>query len=175
REYRKFIATNESLDAYCLKNSSSLLAHTTNRESQAQALRSLSKLMLTRLLPSNEIQSHILMTFLSELWAIQVFEAILETICDPDWLNCAIVDYLTDNYPDEPHDATFFQQLATSIDEEVAVLSDKFKRPSDDYQTSMSNSQPLTISTTLSPTNMSLDSNSETFEERKNSVENLPE
>ncbi|KAF0477925.1 PXA domain-containing protein [Gigaspora margarita] len=168
REYKKFIVTNESLSDYCLQNKASLLAHTTNRESQAQVLRSLSKLLLTRLLPSNEIQSHILMTFLSELWAIQIFEAILERICDSDWLNCTIVGYLTDIDPDETHDTTFFQQLATSIDEE---LTDKFKQPSDDYQPPISINQPLTLPTTLTSTNMSLDSNVETFDERKISSE----
>ncbi|CAG8497622.1 16902_t:CDS:2 [Dentiscutata heterogama] len=170
REYKKFIVTNESLSTYCLQNKNSLLSHTTDRESQAQVLRSLSKLLLTRLLPSNEIQSHILMTFLSELWAIQIFEALLEKICDSDWLNSAIVSYLTDSDPDETHDTTFFQQLATSIDEEVAGLTDKFNQPSDDYQSPISSNQPLTIPTSLS-TNMSLDSNVETFDEQKNSSE----
>ncbi|CAG8575043.1 334_t:CDS:2 [Dentiscutata erythropus] len=170
REYKKYIITNESLSTYCSQNKNSLLSHTTDKESQAQVLRSLSKLLLTRLLPSNEIQSHLLMTFLSELWAIQIFEALLEKICDPDWLNSAIVSYLTDNDPDETHDTTFFQQLATSIDEEVAGLTDKFNQPSDDYQSPISSNQPLTIPTSLS-TNMSLDSNVETFDEQKTSGE----
>ncbi|CAG8727484.1 1628_t:CDS:1, partial [Racocetra persica] len=167
REYKKFILTNESLSTYCSENKTSLLAHTTNRESQAHVLRSLSKLLMTRLLPSNEAHSHILMAFLSELWAIQVFEAILEKICDSDWLNCTIVDYLMDSDPGETHEETLFHQLATSIDEEVAGLTDKFNEPSDGYQASISNNQPLTIKTTLSQTNMSPDFDSE----RKNSVE----
>ncbi|CAG8473418.1 8715_t:CDS:2 [Cetraspora pellucida] len=167
REYKKFILTNESLSTYCSQNETSLLAHTTNRELQAQVLRSLSKLLFSRLLPTNETQSHILMTFFSELWAIQIFEAILEKICDSDWLNCTIVDYLTDSDPDETQEETFFHQLATSIDEEVAGLTDKFKEPSNEYQTSISNNQSLTIQTTLSQTNMSPDFNAE----QTNSVE----
>ncbi|CAG8436610.1 9381_t:CDS:2 [Diversispora eburnea] len=132
REFRQFIASNKSLDVYCKENKSSVFAQTTNRKLQASVLRSLSRLMFTRLFPSNESRSRILMAFISELWATQVFEKVLDTICDPDWINWTIVDYLTDdnNNPDEIHDTTLFQQLATSIDEEVAGLAERLKQPS---------------------------------------------
>ncbi|CAG8615294.1 722_t:CDS:2 [Acaulospora morrowiae] len=127
REYRKFNATSKPLDVYCKENKSSLFAYTTNRELQAQTLRSLSQLLFERFLPPTESQSRILMAFLSELLATQIFETALETVCDHDWINLTIVDYLTENDPGETHDTTLFQQLATSIDEEVAGLAEKLQ------------------------------------------------
>ncbi|RGB24421.1 PXA domain-containing protein [Rhizophagus diaphanus] len=132
REYRKFIVTNTPLSVYCSQNESSVLTQSTNRVAQAQILRSVSHLMLIRLLPSSEINSHILMTFLSDLWANLIFQATLNTICDPDWINRTIVEYLTDISPidaiDE-HEATLFHELANSI--EVAELAEKLEQPSD--------------------------------------------
>ncbi|GBC06350.1 hypothetical protein RclHR1_06790004 [Rhizophagus clarus] len=131
REYRKFIVTNTPLSVYCNQNESSVLTQSTNREAQAQILRSVSHLMLARLLPSSEIDSHILMAFLSDLWANIIFQSTLNTICDPDWINRTIVEYLTDISPidsiDE-HDATLFHELANSIE---AELAEKLEQPSD--------------------------------------------
>ncbi|CAH1761770.1 3333_t:CDS:2 [Entrophospora sp. SA101] len=124
REYRKFIAANESLDVYCDKNQSSPLAFTTSKQIQTQNLRSLSRLILSRFLPSSESQSQILMAFLTELWTNNIFSPLLDTISDPDWLNCTIVDYLSDEGSNED-EGTFFQQLASSLEEEVAGLAEK--------------------------------------------------
>ncbi|CAG8735490.1 18310_t:CDS:2 [Dentiscutata erythropus] len=167
REYRKFIATNQSLEAYCEQNKSSPFVHTINRESQIQTLRCLSKLMLMRLLPSEEIQSHVLMAFLTELWTTHVLGTALETVCDPDWLNWTIVEYLTNKSTDETHDTTLFQQLATSIDEEVAGLSEKLSQPSADSKSPMLNNQLITSSPISYQLNSPLDSS---FKEQKNLV-----
>jgi hypothetical protein len=132
REYRKFIVTNTPLSVYCNQNESSVLTQSTNREAQTQILRSVSHLMLVRLLPSPETHSHILMAFLSDLWANLIFQTTLNTICDSDWINRTIVEYLTDISPiDEidEHDATLFHELANSI--EVAELAEKLEQPSD--------------------------------------------
>ncbi|CAI2181370.1 15375_t:CDS:2 [Funneliformis geosporum] len=132
REYRKFIATNKSLGEYCSQNESSVLTRSTDRKSQAQILRSVSHLVLARLLPSSEVHSCILMAFLSELWANQIFQTTLDTVCDPDWINCTIVEYLTDISPIDAiddDDANLFHELANSI--EAAELAEKLKQPSD--------------------------------------------
>jgi hypothetical protein len=132
REYRKFIATNTPLSVYCSQNESSVLTQSTDRESQSQILRLVSHMMLARLLPPSEVHSQILMTFLSELWANQIFQTALDTICDSDWINCTIVEYLTDITPiDEidEHDSTLFHELANSI--EVAKLAEELNQPSD--------------------------------------------
>ncbi|CAG8612147.1 6185_t:CDS:2, partial [Racocetra fulgida] len=172
REYRKFIATNKSLEVYCMQNQSSPFVHTINKKSQVQTLRCLSKLILIRLLPSDEIKSHILMAFLTELWTTQVLETALEMVCDPDWLNRTIVEYLTDK-DDETHDTTLLQQLATSIDEEVAGLSNQLNQPSSDIKVPVLNVQSSPIS---HQSNSSLDASIEAFKEQKNSlVESLKE
>ncbi|CAG8714787.1 1318_t:CDS:2, partial [Funneliformis caledonium] len=132
REYRKFIATNKSLSDYCRQNESSVLTQSTDRKSQAQILRSVSHLVLARLLPSSEVHSCILMAFLSELLANQIFQTTLDTVCDPDWINCTIVEYLTDISPIDAiddDDANLFHELANSI--EAAELAEKLKHPSD--------------------------------------------
>ncbi|CAG8460797.1 9442_t:CDS:2 [Acaulospora colombiana] len=167
------------LDAYCKENQSSLFAHTTNRESQAQTLRSLAQLLFSRLLPPTESQSLILMAFLSELLATQIFEIALETVCDQDWINRTIVDYLTEDDPDETHDATLFQQLTTTIDEEVAGLAKKLKQPrgTDDQSETMLdglNNHNLNISLLSSQSNLLLDSSSEVNYEESKSTEIYP-
>ncbi|CAG8804946.1 3474_t:CDS:2, partial [Gigaspora margarita] len=167
REYRKFIATNQSLEVYCEQNKSSPFVHTINRESQIQTLRCLSKLMLMRLLPSEEIQSHVLMAFLTELWTTHVLGTALEIVCDPDWLNWTIVEYLSDKCTDETHDTTLFQQLATSIDEEVAGLSEKLNQPSADSKSLTLNSQLITSSPISYQPNSPFDSS---FKEQRNLV-----
>ncbi|CAG8513555.1 12979_t:CDS:2 [Cetraspora pellucida] len=171
REYRKFIATNKSLEVYCAQNPSSPFVHTINKESQVQTLRCLSKLILMRLLPSDEIKSHVLMALLTELWTTQVLGTALEMLCDPDWLNLTIVEYLTDK-DDETHDTTLLQQLATSIDEEVSGLSEQLNQPSSDIKVPVLSVQSLTSS----PISYQSNSPLETFKEQTNSlVESLTE
>ncbi|RIA93058.1 PXA domain-containing protein [Glomus cerebriforme] len=180
REYRKFIVTNTPLSVYCSQNESSVLTQSTNREAQAQILRSVSHLMLARLLPSSETHSHILMAFLSELWANQIFRATLDTVCDPDWINRTIVEYLTDISPidaiDE-HDATLFHELANSI--EAAELAEKLTQPPDssnfinENRSSISSNdstaaqpnQPSTESSTPIQANLFTDSKTEICDE----------
>ncbi|CAG8537580.1 14669_t:CDS:2 [Racocetra persica] len=175
REYRKFIATNKSLEVYCVQNQSSPFVYTINKESQVQTLCCLSKLILIRLLPSDEIKSHILMAFLTELWTTQVLGTALEMVCDPDWLNRTIVEYLTDK-DDETHDTTLLQQLATSIDEEVAGLSNQLNQPSSDIKVPVLNVQSKTSSPISYQSNSSLDASIEAFKGQKNSlVESLTE
>ncbi|CAG8550224.1 5475_t:CDS:2 [Cetraspora pellucida] len=166
-----FIATNKSLEVYCAQNPSSPFVHTINKESQVQTLRCLSKLILMRLLPSDEIKSHVLMALLTELWTTQVLGTALEMLCDPDWLNLSIVEYLTDK-DDETHDTTLLQQLATSIDEEVSGLSEQLNQPSSDIKVPVLSVQSLTSSPISYQSNLPL----ETFKEQTNSlVESLTE
>ncbi|CAG8454129.1 14634_t:CDS:2 [Ambispora leptoticha] len=147
REYRKFVSTHQNLDMYCQLNVTSPFAHTTNKKEQAQTLRGLSRFMFSRLLPHNEAGSGILMAFFSEMWANEVFQKTLDTICDPDWINCTIVGYLTEgNNSVEENDSSLFQQLASSIDEEVAGLAEKLKEPSEDSGSSPSSSNRASIS-----------------------------
>ncbi|CAG8442638.1 6768_t:CDS:2 [Ambispora gerdemannii] len=147
REYRKFVSAHQTLDTYCKLNETSPFVYTTNKKTQAQTLRALSRLMFSRLLPNSEAESGILMAYFSEMWANEVFQKTLDTICDPDWINCTIVDYLTEvNNSAEENDSSLFQQLASSIDEEVAGLAEKLKEPSEDSGSSPSSSNRASIS-----------------------------
>lgn len=92
-----------SLEGYTALNSQSPFAQLLSHHEQHQQMRGLSTTMLKRMLPPNDTDSVVLMSLFRELLASHLFDNILDTLSDPDFINYFIVDYLSG---DHSNDAT---------------------------------------------------------------------
>ncbi|CDH50955.1 predicted protein [Lichtheimia corymbifera JMRC:FSU:9682] len=95
RECRNLESSGMSLEGYTALNSQSPFAQLLSHHEQHQQMRGLSTTMLKRMLPTNDTDSVVLMSLFRELLASHLFDNILDTLSDPDFINYYIVDYLS--------------------------------------------------------------------------------
>lgn len=84
------------MDDYVIENPQSPFAQLLSKEEQHYQLRGLSQTFLKRTLPSADRDSLLLMSLFKELLATFLFGGILDSLSDPDFLNCWIIDLLSD-------------------------------------------------------------------------------
>lgn len=84
------------MDDYVIENPQSPFAQLLSKEEQHCQLRGLSQTFLKRTLPSADRDSLLLMSLFKELLATFLFGGILDSLSDPDFLNCWIIDLLSD-------------------------------------------------------------------------------
>ncbi|OAC99256.1 hypothetical protein MUCCIDRAFT_84197 [Mucor lusitanicus CBS 277.49] len=96
RECRAWEESELSMDDYVVENPQSPFAQLLSKEEQHRQLRSLSQTFLKRTLPTADRDSLLLMSLFKELLATFVFGGILDSLSDPDFLNCWIIDLLSD-------------------------------------------------------------------------------
>ncbi|KAI8997525.1 PXA domain-containing protein [Pilobolus umbonatus] len=96
RECRDYENSNESMDDYVARNPQSPFAQLLNKEDQHRLLLNLSQSFLKRTLPPSDKESTLLLSLFKELLASFVFGSVVDTISNPDFLNCWIVNLLSD-------------------------------------------------------------------------------
>ncbi|KAL9546136.1 hypothetical protein MBANPS3_006817 [Mucor bainieri] len=96
RECRALEDSELSMDDYVIENPQSPFAQLLSKEEQHRQLRSLSQTFLKRTLPAADRDSLLLMSLFKELLATFLFGGILDSLSDPDFLNCWIIDLLSD-------------------------------------------------------------------------------
>ncbi|CAO3703785.1 unnamed protein product [Rhizopus stolonifer] len=96
RECREFEESEISIEDYGRRNPQSPFAQLLTKEEQHRELRALSQTLLKRALVSSEKESDLLTTLLKELLATFLWGNILDILSDPDFLNCMIIDLLSD-------------------------------------------------------------------------------
>ncbi|GAN07419.1 hypothetical protein MAM1_0160c06916 [Mucor ambiguus] len=96
RECRALEESELSMDDYVIENPQSPFAQLLSKEEQHRQLRSLSQTFLKRTLPTADRDSLLLMSLFKELLATFLFGGILDSLSDPDFLNCWIIDLLSD-------------------------------------------------------------------------------
>lgn len=84
------------MDQYVLENPQSPFGQLFSRDEQHKQLRGLSQTFLKRTLPAQDRDSLLLMSLFKELLATFLFGGILDSLSDPDFLNCWIIDLLSD-------------------------------------------------------------------------------
>jgi hypothetical protein len=84
------------MDKYVIENPQSPFAQLLSKEEQHRQLRTLSQTFLRRTIPAADRDSLLLMSLFKELLATYLFGGILDSLSDPDFLNCWIVDLLSD-------------------------------------------------------------------------------
>ncbi|EPB90655.1 hypothetical protein HMPREF1544_02565 [Mucor circinelloides 1006PhL] len=96
RECRALEESELSMDDYVIENPQSPFAQLLSKEEQHRQLRGLSQTFLKRTLPTADRDSLLLMSLFKELLATFLFGGILDSLSDPDFLNCWIIDLLSD-------------------------------------------------------------------------------
>ncbi|KAI9475654.1 MAG: PXA domain-containing protein [Benjaminiella poitrasii] len=96
RECRAFEDSKLTMDEYVLDNPQSPFAQLLSKEEQHRQLRGISHTFLKRTLPAPDRDSHLMMSLFKELLTTFVFGSVLDSLSDPDFLNCWIVDFLSD-------------------------------------------------------------------------------
>jgi hypothetical protein len=84
------------MDTYVVENPQSPFAQLLSKEEQHRQLRGLSQTFLKRTIPAADRDSLLLMSLFKELLATFLFGGILDSLSDPDFLNCWIIDLLSD-------------------------------------------------------------------------------
>lgn len=132
-----------TLDNYIYQNPQSPFAQLFSAKEQHQQMQALSAVILKRILPSSDTNSAVVMNLLTELLATYLFESILATVSDPDYINCWIVDYLSEK-PDEPNGEE--QENSKEIDGLYSVVEraaeSLMAAKSDETETKSSTPQP---------------------------------
>lgn len=132
-----------TLDNYIYQNPQSPFAQLFSAKEQHQQMQALSAVILKRILPSSDTNSAVVMNLLTELLATYLFESILATVSDPDYINCWIVDYLSEK-PDEPNGKE--QENSKEIDGLYSVVEraaeSLMAAKSDETETKSSTPQP---------------------------------
>ncbi|KAF7728062.1 hypothetical protein EC973_006699 [Apophysomyces ossiformis] len=105
RECRALETAGVPLDSYVTQNPQSPFAQLLPRAEQHQQVRTLTNTILRRLLPKEDVESPVVMFLLKELLATHLFENILDVCSDPDFINCWIIDYLSEDTEDSVSDA----------------------------------------------------------------------
>ncbi|GAA5814241.1 hypothetical protein MFLAVUS_007735 [Mucor flavus] len=96
RECRALEDSELSIDRYVLQNPQSPFSQLLSKEEQHRQLRTLSQTFLKRTLPSQDRDSLLLMSLFKELLANFVFGSMLDSLSDPDFLNCWIIELLSE-------------------------------------------------------------------------------
>lgn len=96
RECRAFEDSGLSMDYYVQDNPQSPFSQLLSKEEQHRQLRGLSQTFLKRTLPAQDRDSLLLMSLFKELLANFVFGSILDNVSDPDFLNCWIIELLSE-------------------------------------------------------------------------------
>ncbi|KAG1145150.1 hypothetical protein G6F37_005853 [Rhizopus arrhizus] len=97
RECRAFEESEVSIEDYVRRNPQSPFGQLLSKKEQHQQLRGLSQTLLKRALVGSEKESDLLMSLLKELLATFLWGNILDILSDPDFLNCTIIDLLSDD------------------------------------------------------------------------------
>lgn len=84
------------MDYYVRDNPQSPFSQLLSKEEQHRQLRGLSQTFLKRTLPAQDRDSLLLMSLFKELLANFVFGSILDNVSDPDFLNCWIIELLSE-------------------------------------------------------------------------------
>ncbi|CAO3623362.1 unnamed protein product [Cunninghamella blakesleeana] len=114
RECRTFEMTEQPIDVFINENPQSPFAQLLSRKEQHQQLRGLSKSMLKRILPADDMNSMVVQSLLRELLTTHLFGNILTTLSDPDFINSWIVTYLTETPGDKSTTENNYDSLPTS-------------------------------------------------------------
>lgn len=85
-----------TMDTYVVENPQSPFAQLLSKEEQHRQLRGLSQTFLRRTIPAPDKDSLLLMSLFKELLATYLFGGVLDSLSDPDFLNCWIIDLLSD-------------------------------------------------------------------------------
>ncbi|CEP15498.1 hypothetical protein [Parasitella parasitica] len=121
RECRALEESELSMEDYVVENPQSPFAQLLDKEEQHRQLRALSQIFLKRTLPSADRDSLLLTSLFKELLANFLFGSILDSLSDPDFLNCWIVDFLSD------------KENAKVISSTVSAAADVVTTPIDDH------------------------------------------
>ncbi|KAI8343778.1 PXA domain-containing protein [Choanephora cucurbitarum] len=95
RECRAFEESELPMTDFVVSNPQSPFSQLLSREEQHKQLRGLSQLFIKRTLPAADRESLILSTLVKELLTNFVFESVVSSISDPDFLNRQIVEVLS--------------------------------------------------------------------------------
>ncbi|KAI8352929.1 PXA domain-containing protein [Blakeslea trispora] len=95
RECRAFEESELPITDFVISNPQSPFSQLLSREEQHKQLRSLSQLLIKRTLPAADRESLILTTLVKELLTNFVFENVVSSISNPDFLNQQIVEFLS--------------------------------------------------------------------------------
>ncbi|KAI8088235.1 PXA domain-containing protein [Thamnidium elegans] len=120
RECRALEDSELSIDRYVLQNPQSPFSQLLSKEEQHRQLRTLSQTFLKRTLPSQDRDSLLLMSLFKELLANFVFGSMLDSLSDPDFLNCWIIELLSEK-KNKTTEAIASAVLADTIAEEEAT------------------------------------------------------
>ncbi|CEG67383.1 hypothetical protein RMATCC62417_03821 [Rhizopus microsporus] len=137
RECRALEESEISIEDYVRRNPQSPFAQLLSKHEQHQQLRGLSQTLLKRALTGPEKESNLLMSLLRELLATFLFGNILDILSDPDFLNCWIIDLLSDQASSETVQATVSAALETVVSEKIDD-DDGFETRQDDELVSFS-------------------------------------
>lgn len=96
REYREFEDSGLKIAEFTQRNPSSPFSQLLSRKEQHRQLQDLGNSFLQKTVPKEELNSPIVSSFFSEVFASYALESVLDLICDPDYLNMTIVDALND-------------------------------------------------------------------------------
>ncbi|KAI9282269.1 PXA domain-containing protein [Sporodiniella umbellata] len=113
RECREFEDSEISIEDYGRRNPQSPFAQLLTKKDQHRELRALSQTLLKRALVGVEKESDLLTTLLKELLATFLWGNLLDIVSDPDFLNCMIIDLLSDK------EITTVAKATTAVAEEV--------------------------------------------------------
>lgn len=146
-----------SIDQYVLENPQSPFGQLFSKEEQHRQLRGLSQTFLKRTLPAQDRDSFLLMSLFRELLATFLFGGVLDSLSDPDFLNCWIIDLLSDKekaavFKSTLSDAVLLENLQDldqrqQEDDSSTTTSSSFEHISPPCTPTTKNNRPEPIST----------------------------
>ncbi|KAG0348193.1 hypothetical protein BG005_011685 [Podila minutissima] len=101
RAYRELRSSRLPIEEYVMNhaNADSVLGRCYHKEERLKQFRSTARAMCQSLLSKNDQHSVALFAVMQEIMATHVLESSLEHICDPDFINLAIIDYFNTPEP----------------------------------------------------------------------------
>ncbi|KAG0035078.1 hypothetical protein BGZ82_005428 [Podila clonocystis] len=101
RAYRELRSSRLPITEYVMNhaNADSVLGRCYHKEERLKQFRSTARAMCQSLVSKNDQQSVALFAVMQEIMATHVLESTLEHMCDPDFINLAIIDYFNTPEP----------------------------------------------------------------------------
>ncbi|KAF9312252.1 hypothetical protein BG003_006451, partial [Podila horticola] len=101
RAYRELRSSRLPITEYVMNyaNADSVLGRCYHKEERLKQFRSTARAMCQSLLSKNDQQSVALFAVMQEIMATHALESTLEHMCDPDFINLAIIDYFNTPEP----------------------------------------------------------------------------
>ncbi|KAI9233387.1 MAG: PXA domain-containing protein [Podila humilis] len=126
RAYRELRSSRLPIAEYVMNhaNADSVLGRCYHKEERLKQFRSTARAMCQSLLSKNDQQSMALFAVMQEIMATHVLESTLEHMCDPDFINLAIIDYFNTPEPAKTDSETSKHTESKASEAPITSLAD---------------------------------------------------